>query len=381
MILTLMIVTVLSISVFAGHAASIETKEADLHIEAASSILTDASGANVLYEQNADAKRPIASMVKIMALNIIFDEVDAGNLSLDENITASETASSMGGSQAFLDAHSSYNAGELVKSIVVASANDSCVAMAERIAFSIEGFVGRMNDKAAEYGMSNTNFVNCTGLPAPNQYSTARDVAKMFARLIKRDKFFEYAGEWMYDFKHPSGRTTTLTNTNKLVRFYEGCDGGKTGFTNEAKSCLAATAERGGSRFVTVVMGAENSKSRNAQVCKLFDYGFAGWEVKQLVFKGMTLENKVSVSNSKEKEISVCPAEDYFKLTKRGANSDFTVKFEFNELKAPVLKGNTAGRIVICENGNEIASVDLIACEDAHELSFNDILGEIIRNW
>lgn len=383
LILILMIVTVLSMTAIVSQAQSLSAaaESGGINIEAASAVLTDVSGNSVLYEKNADDKRPIASMVKIMALNVIFDEVNAGNLSLDEGITASENASSMGGSQAFLDAHNTYNAGELVKSIVVASANDSCVAMAERISFSVEGFVSRMNAKAAELGMTNTNFVNCTGLPAPNQYSTARDVSKMFARLIKNPKFFEYAGEWMYDFAHPSGRKTTLTNTNKLVRFYEGCDGGKTGFTNEAMSCLAATASRGGSRFISVVMGAADSKKRNAQVCKLFDYGFAGWEVRQHVHKGINLEQTFAVSKSKEKEITAAPADDYFRLIKRGDGAETGLNIVMNELSAPIAIGDVVGRVTVTKGAEELASIDLVATSAANALTYNDILGGIINNW
>ena len=378
LVMLMLVITAMSMSLLTGNAQEAASAP---QITAVSAILTDNSGNNVLFGHNADEQRPIASMVKIMTLNIVFDEIEAGSLSYNEQITASENASSMGGSQAFLDAHSTYNAGELIKSVIVASANDSCVALAERISFSVEAFVARMNGKAAELGMKNTNFVNCTGLPAVNQYSTARDVSVMFARLIKFDKFFEYSGEWMYDFQHPSGRATSLTNTNKLVRFYEGCDGGKTGFTSEARSCLAATAVRGGSRFISVVMGAEDAKTRNAQVCKLFDYGFAGWEIKQPVFKGIPLEQKIAASGSREKEIAVMPAEDYTVLVKRGSKPDITITTDIGELRAPIAAGDTVGRLSVHINGELAASVNLISADDAHALGYNDILDEIIHTW
>ena len=210
----------------------VATAEEPLAAKAKAAVLMDAESGTIITEKNPTERVPIASMVKIMTLNIAFEEIEAGRLGYDDDVTASEYATSMGGSQAFLDTGSTYKVGELIKSIVVASANDSCVAIAEHISGSVPAFVERMNSTAGAWGMENTNFVNCTGLPAPNGYSSAGDAAIMFRRLIGHKDFFEFANVWMFDFVHPSGRVTQLSNTNKLVRFYEGCDGGKTGFTS-----------------------------------------------------------------------------------------------------------------------------------------------------
>ena len=290
-----------------------------------SALLLDSESGTIVYEKNSNDRRQIASMVKIMTLNLIFEEVEAGNVSLDEGINVSEYATSMGGSQAFLDAHCSYKAEELVKSIIVASANDSCVAMAERISGEVGAFVQRMNEKASEWGMDNTNFVNCTGLPAPNQYSCAKDVSIMMRKLLKHEKFFEYAKVWMFDFIHPSGRKTELSNTNKLVRFYNGCDGGKTGFTQEAMSCLSATAKRGDTRLVCVVMGSPDAKSRNAEVSKLLDYGFANYESKTFLRGGEELSDEVKVEGGKSNSTLGVVESNLSAFTKRGENKDFEV--------------------------------------------------------
>lgn len=351
-------------------------------VDAPSAILTDASTGTVLYEQNAHEHRPVASMVKIMTLTLAFEAVERGELSTDEQITVSENASSMGGSQAFLDAHAEYNAGELIKAAIVASANDACVALAERLEGSVDGFVLRMNKRAAELGMNDTNFVNCTGLPSPNQYSCAHDAALMFRALIAHDGYFEYSRIGTFDLVHPSGRTTMLTNTNKLIRAYEGCDGGKTGFTNEAGFCLSATAERNGTRLISVVTGAESSKLRNREICKLFDYGFANFETKQVIFGGIALDSKLSVPKAKEKEVSVAPAADAYFLTKKGNKAEFTSEAVYNDgISLPLAAGSVVGRMIVRADGEVIAESELITTADLNEPSYADIINEFVKNW
>ncbi len=351
-------------------------------VDAPSAFLMDAATGTTLYEQNAREHCPVASMVKIMTLVLAFDAVDAGELGLDESITVSENASSMGGSQAFLDAHAEYKADDLIKAIIVASANDACVAIAERLGGSVDAFVGDMNDRAAELGMNDTNFVNCTGLPAPNQYSCAADAAVMFRELIGHDKYFEYSGIWMFDFEHPSGRKTMLTNTNKLIRSYEGCDGGKTGFTNEAMYCLSATAERNGTRLISVVTGAQTSKGRNAQICKLFDYGFANYETRQVIFGGVELDAALEIPASKEKRSAVVPAENGFYLAARGSSAELTYEIAFDEnISLPVAAGSTVGKLSVFVDGELVASSPLVTSTELTVPGYLDILGELLRSW
>ncbi len=348
---------------------------------AKSAILLDADSGTVVYQKNSGEKRQIASMVKIMTLNILFDEIEAGNIALDEMVTVSEYATSMGGSQAFLDANCDYKVEELIKSIIVASANDSCVAMAERVSGSVGAFVQRMNDLAEELGMENTRFVNCTGLPDLNQYSCANDVSIMMRRLIKNDKFFGYAKIWTFDFEHPSGRKTTLTNTNKLVRFYSGCDGGKTGYTSEAMSCLSATAKRGDTRFLCVVMGASDSKSRNAEVSKLFDYGFANYEKKVFVQKGLLLEDRILVNGGREKFTTGIVESDLFAFSKRNENKDFATEIEYFDISAPINRGEVVGEIKLIKNGEVVSRSNILSNATVKRQSYYDIIDKIVQKW
>lgn len=344
-------------------------------------LLMDGGTGTVIYEKNPEKRLQIASMVKIMTLNVIFDEIDAGNLVYDEMIVASDNAASMGGSQAFLDAGSEYKASELIKSIIVASANDSCVAMAERISGSVPSFVERMNATATEHGMKNTYFVNCTGLPAPNQYSCASDVAKMTRELIKHKDFFEFAGVWMFDFVHPSGRVTGLSNTNKLVRFYNGCDGGKTGFTSEALSCLSATARRGDTRLICVVIGAENSKVRNAEVSELFNYGFANYESRKVVAEGEIVEESINVSGGKQDTIGGIAECNVSIFGKKGSLQNVEREINIDEVFAPVRKGDKIGEVRIVLNGEEVGKTDILASEDVMTKNYRDFVDDIVEKW
>ncbi len=361
-------------------AGGVSAEEA-VNCNAKAAIMMDSATGTIVYEKNAEEKLQIASMVKIMTLNLIFEEIEAGNLSYDDDVIASEYATGMGGSQAFLDANSQYKASELIKSIIVASANDSCVAMAEHISGSVPAFVDRMNAKAAELGMDKTYFVNCTGLPAPNQYSCAEDVSAMFCELIKHKGFFDFSKIWMFDFVHPSGRTTQLSNTNKLVRFYEGCDGGKTGFTSEALSCLSVTAVRGETRLVCVVMGAESSKVRNSEVSKLFNYGFANYETKKFVSGGECLEEAAAVKNGKQSEVRLVVKNDIVLFGKKGENRDCVIEKEISDCSAPVRAGQKLGEIRVVRNGEVLGSADLLAESNIEAKGYMDIVDDMIEKW
>ncbi len=356
-----------------------ETK--DIRYNCKSAVIMDYNTGKVLYTQNPEQRLPIASMVKIMTLNLAFEALDEGKIKLDDDTTASVNAASMGGSQAYLDAGSPYKTEELIKSIIIASANDSCVAIAEMLSGSVEGFVSEMNKKAEEWGMTNTYFVNCTGLPAPNQYCCALDAAIMFRHLISHKKFFDYSGIWMYDFVHPSGRITGLTNTNKLIRFYEGCDGGKTGFTSEALSCLAATAKRGSTRLISVAIGAPDAKTRNAEVSKMFNFGFGNYETRQIIFKDKAIDGDYAIIGAKQKTTKLYPEDDYFYLLKKGDKNDPVIQFDINNLKAPLKSGDRVGAIKIEIDGTESTTIPLVVREDIKKASYLDIINDFIGNW
>lgn len=372
---------VCAITVFSSVAATnVRASAAEVTGTGKSAYLIDTGTGTVISEKNSSERLPIASMVKITTLLVAFEEIEKGKVGFEDDVVASEYAASMGGSQAFLDANASYKMDELLKSIVVASANDSCVAIGEHLFGSVDALIERMNAKAKELGLNDTAYVNCTGLPAPGQYSTAHDVAKLFSELIKHEKFFEYSGVWMYDFVHPSGRVTGLTNTNKLIRFYEGCDGGKTGFTSEAGSCLAATAKRGGMRLIAVVIGANDSKVRNKEVSDLFNYGFANYAVKTAVCKGESF-GTVEVSNGKVKTVEAIAAEDFDIFGKKGESLDAEREIVIEKTCAPLAANEIIGYVRIIAGGEEVGRVNLVSSADAPERGFIDILNDTVKAW
>jgi len=355
-----------------------QIKTENLRVNAKSGLLMDYHTGDIVFEQNATARMPIASMVKIMTLTLVFEEIEKGNLTLDTDIVASSSATAMGGSQAFLDTGASYKAGELIKTIVVASANDSCVALAEHIAGSGDEFVVRMNDKATALGMTDTNFANCTGLPSPNGYSTAKDVAIMTKEMLKYENFFLYSREWLFELQHPGGRVTELSNTNKLIRAYEGCDGGKTGFTNEAMYCLSVTAKRGATRLISVVMGASTSKERNAENAKLFNYGFANYETKQLVVKGTVLEEQVKIEKGKQEFITVKTDGELFFFSKRGKR-EVSTEVVMQKVNAPVTQGQAVGEMIVRLDGEEVGKVPLVSDMAVEKKGYLDFVNDAIR--
>lgn len=364
-------------------ATSLETKgsASALAVRAKAAYLMDYHTKTVLYGQNETKRLPIASMCKIMTLLLCFDAIKQGSLCIDEEITVSEKAASMGGSQVFLEAYGKYPVSELIKSIVVCSANDSCVAMAEKIAGSQALFVEKMNQKAQELQMSDTLFSNCTGLPQDPQYSCAKDVAIMLKELLSHEQYYEFGKVWTQKFNHPKGRQTEITNTNKLIRFYDGCDGGKTGFTNEAGFCLAATAKRDGTRVISVVIGAENSSNRFEDTKMLFDYAFANYQTLPIVEAGVSFEEKYAVNGGKEKELSVMPLKSIYSFTKKGEKNNLDIEINLKELYAPIQSSEKVGELVVYKDGIEIDKTYLLAAEDVEKASWSDRLQDIARNW
>ena len=337
--------------------------------EGRSAYLVDAATFTPLYAKNENERLPIASMVKIMTVLLTLEAVDRGELSLDEKVPVSENAASMGGSQVFLDAGTEHRAGDLLKSVIVASANDSCVALAERVSGSVEGFVSDMNARAAELGMKDTRFANCTGLPAAESFSTAHDVALMFREVIRHPVYFEDAGVWLEDYVHPDGRTTVMTNTNKLVKFYNGCDGGKTGFTSEAKFCM---------RVIAVVAGADSSKSRFNAVSSMFNHAFGSFKAEKLLGAGKLAAQRVKVAGGKERSVGVTVSEDIVRLAPRSDKAAAELRLELpDKVKAPVRKGDVVGKGYVVVDGTAVREFDLVAAEDVARASIWDLFRRI----
>lgn len=353
----------------------------ELQTRGKSAYLMDFSTKTSMYAFNEKKHLPIASMCKIMTLLLSFEAIEDGTLDINEEICVSDRAASMGGSQVFLEANGKYSVYNLLKSIVVCSANDSCVAMAERIAGSEALFVDKMNDKARELGAEDTLFSNCTGLPKEPQYSCARDVAIMLRSLLEYEQYYEFGKVWTDKFEHPKGRYTEISNTNKLVRFYDGCDGGKTGFTNEAGFCLAATAKRNDLRIISVVIGEESSTDRFNDVRTMFDYAFANYSNTLVAEENKALEHPLLISGGKEKIVNVCPVRSIYSLKKRGEESLYQAETHFDRRTAPVEKGERVGEMILFRDGVEVDRVDLIAMESVRKANLFDRLQEIARNW
>ncbi len=379
-ILVAFIVTVGIFSGFAKNKAFADGEGVITNSKAA--YLIDADSHSVVYSKNETQRLPIASMCKIMTLLIIFEHIDDGDINLDESICVSENAAGMGGSQVFLERNNNYVVSDLIKSIVVASANDACVAMAERCCGSEEEFIQKMNEKAKELNMDNTNFVNCTGLPKPGQYSCAKDVAVMFSELLKHRDYFKYSRIWTDKINHGNDRVTEISNTNKLVRFYQGCDGGKTGYTTEAGHCLAASACRNGMRLISVVISSPDSKTRFKEVSSMFNYGFANYVNKKVVDSELPLDVIVNVSGGKKATLSVVAENSFSLFSKKNEKRSVEINFEPNgKLSAPIIRGETIGKLSIYENGKEIATINVLANEDIDCKTYFDRIKDVSDNW
>lgn len=341
--------------------------------------LIDYQSGEVLTEHEATKQLPVASIVKLMTIDIVCEEIEKGNLSLDDIVVVSEEAQNMGGSQVFIEANGEYSVGDLLKSTIISSANDASVALAEKICGSEEGFVSLMNKKAQELGLVNTHYVNCTGLPAVGQFSCAKDTALLLKDVFQYDVYHKYSTIWMDTLKHPKGRESELVNTNKLIRYFEGCDGGKTGSTNEAGFCLVATAKRRDMRLVGVVLGAESGKARFAETSKLLNYGFANFENKKIVDSTKLLDEKVEVSGV---NIGLKAKDDLFILQKRGDESKITTKIDINKnLSSPINVGDSVGKIYLLKDGEIKGETDIISLDKVNEPTFFDKLEQIISFW
>ena len=373
----------IAVIAFVGLFAPIEKvaqAEEPAPVNAKSACLMDKRTGEMLYGQQENTEFPIASMVKIMTALLTFEEIEKGNLSYEEKVVISESAAGMGGSQMFLDRGLEYPVTDLLKGVIVVSANDACVALAERICGSEEAFVARMNERAASLNMQHTRFVNATGLPKEGGHSTAHDVALMLRELTKHEHYYDYSKIWLEEYVHPDGRVTTLTNTNKFVRFYEECDGGKTGFTSEAKFCLAACATRGDTKLISVVIGAEDSKTRFAESKRLLSYGFANYKTEVMVKKGEAVF-RCPVKKARVNEIACAAAEDVALLRKTGQNPENAeVNTVFYDVKAPVKAGDIVGECTVLE-GDKVCTVKLVATENVEKAGVGDLFRRISKQW
>lgn len=347
-----------------------------LDIKAKSVVLMEPNTGKVLYESNSDEKLPPASITKIMSLLLVMEAIDRGDITLETVVTASEHACSMGGSQIWLEPGETMTVNDLLKAAVIASANDACVALGETVAGSEEGFVALMNERANELGMTNTRFVNCTGLDAEGHLTTAYDVAVMSSALIKHDLIKDYSTVWMDTLR--DGKSE-LVNTNKLVRFYEGTTGLKTGTTSTAKYCLSATAERNGLELVAVVMAGDSSNDRFGGAKKLLDYGFANYNYSS-IDAGLEENTELDVIKGTEKTVGIKPQSTLNILLPKTASGKVERKTVLNEnVTAPVKKGDVLGTVTVTLDGEQLGEIPLVAEEDVPKLTLGVTLGWILK--
>ncbi len=353
--------------------------ETDLTPSSKSAILIEPVTKKVLYEKNADEKLPPASMTKIMSMLLIMEEIDKGNLSLEDTVRISKNASSMGGSQLFLQEGETYKVKELLKGIAVASGNDAVVAMAEKIGGSVEGFVDLMNNKAQELGLSNTHFINPHGLDAEGHYSSARDMATMASELLKHEKILEFTSIYEDYLQKNDGSSIWLVNTNKLVRFYDGVDGLKTGFTEKAGYCLTATAKKNNLRLISVVMNVSSSDERSNDTSNLLNYGFNTYEMYILYGKENPLGTK-RVEFGKQDRASIYLKNDYQVLIKKNESApSYSFEVNVNNLVAPIKKGDKVGQAKVIDNGKVIDEVDVTVNEDIEKSNFIDYFNKNLK--
>ncbi len=374
----IMAISLISVTGYTEPAQQVDTNVSTQLINAKSGILMEASTGEVLYEQNANERLQIASVTKVMTMLLIMEAIDSGKISLDDMVTTSEYAASMGGSQVFLEVGEQMSVNDMLKAIAVASGNDAAVAMAEFISGSEGAFVEKMNKRASELGCENTHFINCNGLDeTPEHYSSARDVARISQELLKHTKIFDYTTIWMDSLRNGS---FGLSNTNKLIRFYNGANGLKTGSTSTAKYCLSATALRDGMQLIAVIICAPSTKDRFSSASALLDYGFANYEVASDEDLNVAVPYVRVVGGVKEQIAPEVSGSGF--VVKKGNKSKLETRFEMEEsVSAPVEDGQKLGEIIYTIDGEEVTRRDVCATERVDKINAVQIFLRCLADW
>ena len=345
----------------------------ELATNASSVIVMEPTTGEIIYERNSHERRHPASMTKIMTMLLVMEAIEKDIIKWEDMVTVSSNASSMGGSQILLETGEQMSVYDMFKGLAVASGNDAAVALAEKIAGTEEMFVKMMNDRAKELGLQDTNFKNCHGLDEANHYSTAYDMAIMAKELVKHTKIFEFTSIYEDYLRKGTDRSFWLVNTNKLVRFYKGVDGLKTGYTSEAGFCITATANINDMRIITVVMGEPDSETRNKDVSSVFDYVYAQYGLQKIVDTETILE-EVSVEKGKVESIGIVAKEEVNDLyNKNDGSGNFTYEVEVDNLKAPLSKGDVVGKLTLKEDNNVIRTIDLTVKEDVKKANIFEL--------
>ena len=369
-----------------GSLLPVYAEETDpLTLESKSAVLMDAGTGTVLYEKNSHEAMPPASVTKVMTMLLIYEAEEAGQFKWEDSVQVSEHAASMGGSQVFLEPGENQTAADMTKCIAIASANDAAVAMAEFVAGSEEAFVERMNKKAEELGMQETHFVNACGLDVDGHETSAYDIALMSRELMTRfPEIQEYTTTWQDTIVHKTRKGESefgLTNTNKLIKWYEGATGLKTGSTGKALYCLSGTAERNGLHLIGVVMAAPDFKVRFQETMKLLDYGFANFSAQKGLPAGQEMA-EIPVTKGMKNTVPIIVKEEISMLLKKDAGSDWETRAEtLPGMDAPVAAGEKAGELVYLINGEEVGRTDLVTAETVEKANINTMLQRMLRQW
>ena len=355
-------------------------EEKQLLDDGKSYILIESETGKIIYEKNAHERYAPASMTKIMSMILIMEEIKKGNLKWDEVLTTSEYASSMGGSQIFLQPNEKMSVKDLFKAVAIGSANDATVVFAERIAATEEEFVNKMNQKAKDLNLKDTNFKNATGLDAANHYSSAYDMAMMAKELVKYEEIFKYTTIYEDYLRQDTDNKFWLVNTNKLIKTYDGADGLKTGYTSEAGYCLTATAKKNSMRLIGVIMGASDSKLRNTNMGKLLDYGFNSYEMQVDIKKGEVVTKK-EIEKAEKEVIEIITKDDAKVLKKRtDENKKLNYELKLDSIKLPIKKGDKVGILILKEGNKVVNKIDLTVKENINKASILTIYKRLLKS-
>lgn len=349
------------------------------NIEAKSALLMEPISGKIIYEKNIDEKFAPASVTKIMTMLLAMEAIDNGKISFEDKVTCSENAKNMGGSTMLLDTGEIRTMEELIKGVAIASGNDAAVAIAEYLAGTESDFVIMMNNRASELGMINTSFKNCNGLPAEGHLSTARDIAIMSQELLKHPSILKYSGIYMETISEGRKSPIELVNHNKLVRFFEGCDGLKTGYTSEAKYCISATAKRNGVRMLTVIMGAPTYKTRNRDAGILMNFGFSKFQGKKLVSKDEDVE-EVKMGEKTDRFFIAKAKEDLEVVLPKGVDGELTKNIVIEDLKKEYKAGEVVGKCEVFLGEEKVGEVEVYSDRDIEKGGLLDSIKYNIKN-
>ncbi|WP_258109980.1 D-alanyl-D-alanine carboxypeptidase family protein [Alicyclobacillus sp. SP_1] len=358
----------------------VEPQSPALAKQARSAVIMEPATGKVLFAKNEHTRMPMASITKIMTMLLVMEAVDSGKLKLTDRVRASDYAASMGGSQIFLESGEEMTVQDLMKGIAMASANDACVALAEHLSGTVDNFVMRMNARAASLGMKDTHFANCNGLPAANHYSSAYDIALMTRALLEHPQITTWTSIYSDYLRKESARPLWLVNTNKLVRFYDGLDGMKTGYTSEAKYCLSATAKKHGMRMIAVVLGEPKPTVRNGEVTSMLNWAFAQYEFRSLYKRG-DIVGQCPVKGGRERVVAGMVNAPVGAILERGQNAAIEKTVVWNEVRSPIKKGDRIGTLNVKVSDRWVGHYPIFAVRDVEKATLMYRVGRAFQSF